>query len=181
MDAARRLLVRRGFQDVALDDVARAAGVAKGTLFLYYKSKEELVSSAMSDLVDQLGETLDALASSGLRGERLLRKTVLEIVSYFDRNRDFIFVGRLPGCGARCSERTLAKYRENHARLAAVLRRVSRDAGLRPARDLSFEAALLFGLCRSSMIHRSLNGRAESAQARSRKVARFFFKGAFRR
>jgi len=30
LDAARRLLIGRGFQDLALDDIAREAGVAKG-------------------------------------------------------------------------------------------------------------------------------------------------------
>jgi len=46
LDAARRLLIGRGFQDLALDDIAREAGVAKGTLFLYYKSKDELFTAS---------------------------------------------------------------------------------------------------------------------------------------
>ena len=39
LEAARRLLVERGAEGVVLDDVAKRAGVAKGTLFLHYKNK----------------------------------------------------------------------------------------------------------------------------------------------
>ncbi|HEY6897792.1 MAG TPA: TetR/AcrR family transcriptional regulator, partial [Rhodocyclaceae bacterium] len=41
-DAALDLLVERGFAATRLDDVAAAAGVSKGTLYLYFDSKEAL-------------------------------------------------------------------------------------------------------------------------------------------
>src|SRR5579883_108955 len=71
MDAARRLLVSHGYQDVTMDDVAHQAGVGKGTLFLYYKNKEQLLSAALADLSDQLRESLDGLAGSGKTGKAL--------------------------------------------------------------------------------------------------------------
>lgn len=45
--AALDLFVERGYAATRLDDVARRAGVSKGTLYLYYESKEELFKAVI--------------------------------------------------------------------------------------------------------------------------------------
>ncbi|WP_137939301.1 TetR/AcrR family transcriptional regulator [Chitinivorax sp. B] len=47
--AALALFVQRGFSATKLDDVAKAAGITKGTLYLYFASKEELFKAAVRD------------------------------------------------------------------------------------------------------------------------------------
>ena len=42
LDAALEEFSARGFADTRLDDVARRAGVAKGTIYLHFKDKEAL-------------------------------------------------------------------------------------------------------------------------------------------
>jgi len=42
IEIAGVLLAKRDFDDVSMDEVARVAGIAKGTLYLYFKTKEEL-------------------------------------------------------------------------------------------------------------------------------------------
>ena len=60
--AAVRLFAARPFHEVKLDDVAAAARVGKGTLYLYFKNKEDLYISLIQDgfvrLVDSLREQL---------------------------------------------------------------------------------------------------------------------------
>lgn len=43
LDAAERVFLERGFDNVTVDDIAAAAEVAKGTLYLYFKNKEDLL------------------------------------------------------------------------------------------------------------------------------------------
>ena len=51
LDAARSVFSRKAYADAAVDDVAEQAHIAKGTLYLYFKSKEELYLAALvSDL-----------------------------------------------------------------------------------------------------------------------------------
>lgn len=56
LDAALAEFSARGFEATRLDDVARRAGVAKGTLYLYFRDKEtmfqELVRSALRPIID---------------------------------------------------------------------------------------------------------------------------------
>ena len=47
LDAATTLLVRWGYRKTTLDDVAREAGVGKGTIYLHWKDKNELFRAAI--------------------------------------------------------------------------------------------------------------------------------------
>ena len=45
LDAASRLILRWGYGKTTIDDIARDAGVAKGTIYLHWKTREELFTS----------------------------------------------------------------------------------------------------------------------------------------
>lgn len=52
--AARQLMESRGLEAVTMEEIAGAAGVAKGTVYLYFPSKDELLGA----LVTQVGESM---------------------------------------------------------------------------------------------------------------------------
>jgi len=43
MNAAEEVFTRKGFSDARMDDIAEETGLSKGTLYLYYKSKNDLI------------------------------------------------------------------------------------------------------------------------------------------
>jgi TetR/AcrR family transcriptional regulator len=49
LDAALDLFVEKGFSAARVDDVAARAGVSKGTLFLYFQSKEDLFKAVVRE------------------------------------------------------------------------------------------------------------------------------------
>lgn len=53
LTAARRLVARNGLHNTPTSAVAREAGVAAGTLFLYFPSKEALINALYLDLLGQ--------------------------------------------------------------------------------------------------------------------------------
>ena len=53
LDTAAALLVRWGFRKTTVDDVAREAGVAKGTIYLHWKDKHELFRAALMRAQEQ--------------------------------------------------------------------------------------------------------------------------------
>ncbi|MEK7388460.1 MAG: TetR/AcrR family transcriptional regulator [Elusimicrobiota bacterium] len=177
--AALRLLVKRGFQDIVLDDVAHEAGVAKGTLFLHYKSKEELLSAAFADLVDGLGLELESLAKAGLSGKELLVATAKVVLNHFDHSRDFMAqfsTGRFPGCGVRSCGKLMDKYRANQARLRSLLALASKDAG-RSVGDLDFAVGAFFGLCRAATMRKILDNHDRPLEQEGERVVGFFLEG----
>jgi TetR/AcrR family fatty acid metabolism transcriptional regulator len=54
LDAAVRVFARKGFHATRVSEVAQAAGVADGTIYLYFKSKEELLVSLFEARVERL-------------------------------------------------------------------------------------------------------------------------------
>jgi len=64
LDAALTVFAERGFGAARLDDVAARAGVAKGTLYLYFKDKETLFEEVVRGVVSPVLERVSALASA---------------------------------------------------------------------------------------------------------------------
>ena len=58
LDAATRLLVRWGYRKTTIDDVAREAGVGKGTIYLHWKDKNELFQAAIWRANQQASEEI---------------------------------------------------------------------------------------------------------------------------
>jgi AcrR family transcriptional regulator len=66
LDAAERLLARFGYRKMTVDDIAVEAGIGKGTIYLSFPSKEEVVLST----VDRIVERVCAAMERELSGER---------------------------------------------------------------------------------------------------------------
>lgn len=54
MAAARRIFAERGYHETTVEDVTRAAGVAKGTFYLYFQEKREIFLAVIRELLDQV-------------------------------------------------------------------------------------------------------------------------------
>ena len=59
--AARAIFSKKGFHEATIDDVAEAAQVAKGTVYLYYKSKRDLYLEALRYGIESLNRELEEL------------------------------------------------------------------------------------------------------------------------
>jgi TetR/AcrR family fatty acid metabolism transcriptional regulator len=80
LDAAVRVFAKNGFHATRVSDVARAAGVADGTIYLYFVSKEALLVSLFEDRVEKLlSYTRDELPKLGTAKERLRRVIELQL------------------------------------------------------------------------------------------------------
>ena len=75
--AALDLFVERGFASTRLEDVARRAGVSKGTLYLYFTNKEELFKAVVRDsIVPVIGAAEDIIAGFEGHSADLLRSVM---------------------------------------------------------------------------------------------------------
>jgi AcrR family transcriptional regulator len=78
LDAALSLFVDKGFAATRLEEVARAAGVSKGTVYLYYPSKEALFESVIREgILPALANGEALLAAHQGSAAELLRELLL--------------------------------------------------------------------------------------------------------
>ena len=101
--AAFAAFAEKGYSATKVEEVARRAGVSKGLLYLYFKTKEELfkavIRSVVAPRVDELTRTLD---SSDLGAEAFIRGPLLA------------FMQRLPGSRASIVIRLMISEAPKH-------------------------------------------------------------------
>lgn len=71
LDAVNRLLSEKGFDLMTMDDVAAAVGVAKGSLYKHFSSKEKLAAATLTRLLNQTLEVLDGMPADWTAARRL--------------------------------------------------------------------------------------------------------------
>lgn len=76
LDAAAEVFGEKGAQAATMDDVAEAAEVSKGTLYLYFPSKDDLVVALAHRPLDAVLARFDGIDAEGLDGLALLRRLV---------------------------------------------------------------------------------------------------------
>lgn len=92
--AATDRFIAHGYRKTSIDDIARAAGVAKGTVYLYYRSKPELLFHAMALEKRDYLDRLSPLAASDMTPlERLRGFIALGVIV----SRDMPLITRLTG------------------------------------------------------------------------------------
>ena len=63
MDAAKALFETRGFAQTTVDEIVRTTGVAKGTFYYYFRTKEDVLAALAHRLVESIAERLRAVAA----------------------------------------------------------------------------------------------------------------------
>jgi AcrR family transcriptional regulator len=85
LDAVDVLLAKYGYGKMTMEDVARQVGIGKGTIYLHFPSKEELVLSHIDRIAETVvGKLRDLAGSSGPADRRLRRMLVLRVLHRFD-------------------------------------------------------------------------------------------------
>lgn len=84
LDAALDLFRNYGFRRTSMEDIARAANVAKGTLYLYFKSKDELFEALARRLAELIEANLKAATARDLDAEP-------KILALFDAKLGFLY------------------------------------------------------------------------------------------
>ena len=61
IEGAQRVFLNKGFDAASMNEIARVAGVSKGTLYVYFKSKEELFAAIVGERVHEQGHQIFTL------------------------------------------------------------------------------------------------------------------------
>jgi AcrR family transcriptional regulator len=83
--AARRLMEQKGADALIMDEIAQAAGVAKGTIYLYFQSKDELIQALLSQVGEAIALDLEGILAKPEPPSEKLRLVVNLLVNYVDR------------------------------------------------------------------------------------------------
>lgn len=153
MQAAEQLFTSRRFHEITMDEVAAAAKVAKGTLYGYFRDKEDLFFQTCTSGIDELCEFIATEIPAKMPFEKQLLAACREISKFYDRRHQLLWLvqaeeGRMDsGNGARNG------WKEKRERLVAaigqVLNRGVEKGALRKDVSLEVLANILMGMLRA--------------------------------
>ena len=85
LDATDKLLSTVGYKKMTIDDLAREVGIGKGSVYLHFKSKEEIALSHVDRIVERLEFRLRKIAAEPASCESRIRRMLVErVVFRFD-------------------------------------------------------------------------------------------------
>jgi AcrR family transcriptional regulator len=159
--AATAVFAERDFHRVQVSEVATRAKVGKGTVYLYFPTKDDLHKVALEGSLQQLATDLEQAAAADAPVEGALRDMVLTILRFFWKRQHLLTIVQRYEQQARRGVRG----RQHRALLAVegVLAR-HRLGGAGPGRPPA--AALLLGLARAGILEHGSGDRPEQVATR---------------
>ncbi len=80
LQSAIRVFSRKGFYNTRVSEIARTAGVADGTIYLYFKNKDDILISIFSDRIGKLNDELERqLATLATPSEKIERIVSIQL------------------------------------------------------------------------------------------------------
>ena len=178
LDAAVGLLTRDGIQGLTMDRVATEAGVAKGTLYVYFENKEEILDAALDASFDPLLRELSALLDGDLTPDRKLAGFSLCHLRFFAEHGDLIrvlFYDR-ERMHSEKSHYTDKRYRTFVQRVADVLDEGIRE-GLFSPLDSMKVAAIFIEANMGMVMQRIHDGISGDVEKDARQITDIFMEG----
>ncbi len=179
LDAATRVFARKGYFAARVSDIAKKAGVADGTIYLYFRNKEDILvrlfDEVMSQHVSQAREAVRALPSAPER----LRTIAERHLAVLGENRDLAVVFQVE---LRQSTHFMERFTGSWLRdyfdlLHEVIDGGQRDGSLRADVDRRLAAKVLFGALDEMVTSWLLSDRRYALQDMAAPVVDLFLRG----
>jgi AcrR family transcriptional regulator len=158
--AARELFARDGFHDTTLDGIAQHAEFAKGTIYNYFSSKDDLFFT----IIEQVLEGIQAIAESAVRmahgdSREALTTYARDLARYCQEHSDLVrVIGRdKPRIDSQEYGGRVEAIKRRHSRIAKILARPllsDMRAGKLRSLDADEVAFLFNGMLTFYFIHR---------------------------
>lgn len=90
LDAAAELLVKRSFPSLTMDDIAKAAGVSRPSLYFYFESKEQVLTALHQRIYAEMAMTMDPLADPDAPVVVAMREAIDRVCANWRKNRHLL-------------------------------------------------------------------------------------------
>ena len=150
--AATELFAERDFHRVLMDEVARRAEVGKGTLYRYFKTKDDLFVAALSFAVDVTTERLRARLERIDDPVEQLRFACKQALRFF-RENDHLFhvLYHRKALGSEEARAELGEKRRGLRHFAEYIIAEGKASGVFEVDDPGFASTMLWGMIRTAL------------------------------
>ena len=149
LDVAVSVFRERGYDGSTLDDVARAAGITKASIYYHVRSKEELLARGVGRALDALFAVLDEPPAKRGRASARLKYIVHRTIEItIDQLPEVTLLLRVRG-NTPVERQIMERRREFDHLIARVMRQAQRQGDIRADVEPRLATRLLFGMLNS--------------------------------
>lgn len=170
LDAAVRIFADKGFYNAKVSEIARVAGVADGTIYLYFKSKDDLLISLFEDRMEQVNRNLRAARDEASEPVEQLRHMLGRHLELVEQNRQLaeVLTVELRQSAKFFKEYKQLKFGEFLKLLAEPIEAGQADGSIRADLDAPLVARALFGALDELVLAWVLGARKTQPRAKAR-------------
>src|SRR3984893_7044156 len=173
--AGLRLFANQTYQAVTMDRVAETAGVAKGTLYLYFPSKEALYLGILSDGLETVSKRYHATNDTRHDVGARLRRAIGVTIQFYDERRALLrLIATEEPRLAEARNRLIENWRERGFVFYTTLIEERMRTGVFGQPDSRAATLAILGGIRSVLLY---YGATRPAQSISEELGDFFLKG----
>jgi AcrR family transcriptional regulator len=186
LDATERLLARYGYRKMTVEDIAREVGIGKGSIYLHFNSKEEVVLTHVDRIVERLKVRLREMAQEKSSAADRLREMLLtrvlfrfDSIQYYTQSLNDLLSALRPGLLSR-----RARYFDEEAQIFGEVLEQGRELGEFELTDPLSTAHVLLDAT-NSLLPYSLSttelGEREEVQEKAMRIAEMLLNGLLKR
>ena len=149
LDAAVREIAGRGYHRTTVSDIAGRAGVADGTIYLYFKGKEDILVSVFERAMQRFNDEAQRIVEDGVGDpEHTLRRIVALHLDLLGEDRDLAVIFQVEFRHTLHVLELLSRsrMRDYLALIAQVVEEGKADGVFKPDVDAMFVAKAVFGI-----------------------------------
>lgn len=178
LDAAQKVIAENGFHGAQVSKIAKEAGVADGTIYLYFKNKEDILISLFENRLGKLVEMFNASIRESDTAEQALAKVCEIHFSELENNVDLAYVTQIE---LRQSSLELRKaiglsVKPYIQLIEHIVQKGIAEKSFRPELDPKLTRHLIFGGLDEVVTSWLISGRKYSLSAQVDKTVDFFLK-----
>jgi AcrR family transcriptional regulator len=116
LEATKQLIIEQGFKDISVRDIKEKAGIAQGTIYVYFKSKEEIFAAIVENFFSEADKFIKETKKIKKDSSSKIKAFVKADLMFYERNHDlFNALGREMEsiknmCSAEYHQKILKKY-----------------------------------------------------------------------
>jgi AcrR family transcriptional regulator len=174
LEGARKVFMEQGYEGASVDEIARAAGTSKATLYSYFPDKRQLFEAVVRTQCSRQGEVICSAAASGEPVEATLHRLATSFAAFvFSPGAQEMFrvciaeSGRFPDIGTSFYAAGPARA---HARLIEFFQAAAASGEL-AIDDPSIAADQFTALCKAGLFLRALLGAPQPTEADVTRIA----------
>ncbi len=153
LESALNVFIEKGFYKARIEDIAKKAGIAKGTVYLYFKNKKELFFSSIINEFEKFYSKMKKILKKEKEPEKKLKKILYLFYENLKKKRKYFesAIRLWPGeIGEEIIKLILPRIRKILTEIESILKEGKKKGIFKNLQSPYSDAVIIMGMIRAS-------------------------------